>query len=103
MSVKLVQKINTLNIDWGNYNSCGTTVVNSNKKEDISIYPNPAQNQIFIANLPAGANYKVVNQLGQTVLEGNSNNCSIENLNAGIYSLVIISESKLTSTSFVKM
>ena len=103
MSVKLVQKINTLNIDWGNYSSCGTTVVNSNKKEDISIYPNPAQNQIFIANLPAGANYKVVNQLGQTVLEGNSNNCSIENLNAGIYSLVIISESKITSTSFVKI
>jgi hypothetical protein len=102
MSVKLVQKINTLNIDWGNYNSCGTNV-NSNKKEDISIYPNPAQNQIFIANLPAGANYKVVNQLGQTVLEGNSNNCSIENLNAGIYSLIIISQSKITSTSFVKM
>jgi lysophospholipase L1-like esterase len=103
MSVKLVQKINAMNINWG-ATGCGTGVEkNAEPKNELTVYPNPAQNQIFIANLPAGANYKIVNKLGQTVLEGNSNNCNVEKLESGVYYLIINSQNTLSTRSFVKM
>ncbi len=103
MSAVLLQKINAMNINWGE-SDCGTSTGTSIEFNSlIKIFPNPAQNQISINNLPSNASYKIVNTMGEVIMENNNVNCSIENLNAGIYFVVVTTENKISTTSFVKM
>ncbi len=103
MSAKLVEKINAMNINWG-ASGCGATVEDEAiHKNNLLVFPNPSQNEINIANLPLGANYSIVNQYGQIILEGNTSKCSVENLSNGIYYLIINNQNSFSTTSFVKM
>ena len=103
MSAKLVQKINAMNVNWG-ASTCGVSVeVQENNKVPFTVYPNPAQSEINIANLPSGSNYKILNQLGEIILQGIENKINIESLNSGIYYLVVNTQNATLSSSFVKM
>lgn len=102
MSAKLVQKINAMNVQWGE-TGCGTTInENIEFKKSLNVYPNPAQNNIYIANLPLNSNYKIVNALGETVLENNSSSCSVDKLQEGLYFIVINHGNTTISASFIK-
>ncbi|MEI8086659.1 MAG: T9SS type A sorting domain-containing protein [Paludibacter sp.] len=78
-----------------------TTGINTlNQNDDISIYPNPAQNSLFISNLNnlIGSNrISISNSIGQKVLEYNSKHATSETslsidisaLQSGIYFITI--------------
>lgn len=66
----------------------------TNDLEKASIYPNPFSNEINIENLVSAQKVKVVNLLGQTLIEQQANNqtnlrVNTSNLAAGIYLIVI--------------
>jgi hypothetical protein len=72
-----------------------TNGLNTLQNEIISIYPNPANNQITILSNAARypVSYKILNEVGQTILIGElkSNNTSLDisNLATGNYMLVV--------------
>jgi lysophospholipase L1-like esterase len=114
MSAELVTKINSMTVNWGTSTGCtytfnGTNATgiediqarSANKDNQLSVFPNPAQNQIIVKGLE-NEEWRIVNQLGAVVLKGNDNTINIANLKSGIYSLLSNTASKLNSTRFVK-
>ena len=89
------------------------TGINENKSEVLDIYPNPASDQL---NVLVGTDYKtaveisIFNAAGQLIhnySKVNANKANelqfdISDLNPGIYTLRIMSESTITTKSFVK-
>jgi hypothetical protein len=89
------------------------TGINENKSEVLDIYPNPASDQL---NVLVGTDYKtaveisIFNAAGQLIhnySKVNANKANelqfdISDLNPGIYTLRIMSESMITTKSFVK-
>jgi PKD repeat protein len=80
-----------------------TVGVNANKKveESVIIYPNPSNGMVnisFDGSVINQANLKVVNQMGQVVLENNINeptssiNLDLSNFAKGVYTINIISD-----------
>jgi YD repeat-containing protein len=61
------------------------------EKEMISIYPNPARNQITVSSSITVGSYRIFNTLGEQVLNGNliSPSINIEALNSGSYFLML--------------
>jgi hypothetical protein len=79
--------------------------VNENKiSSGILVYPNPATDFLQIQSDVNWSQYKVVNSLGQIVLEGScSSHIPINNLDAGIYFIQLFdNEGKITQTRFIK-
>jgi M6 family metalloprotease-like protein len=74
-----------------------------NKRDDIVIYPNPAQNQLFVSgdNL---ISVDICDMLGKTVLSVSniSSSINISSLKSGIYLVRITSESGISTKKFVK-
>ena len=72
------------NVVW-----CDLNVANIAGNQGLSLYPNPAQNQLTITNATAITNITVTNLLGQTVLslDGNTKSISLDvtSLPQGIY------------------
>ena len=90
MSAKLVEKINDMNVDWGNRENCPSvsliSPITKEEKATIYIYPNPARNNISLV----GENveeWKIINQLGEVVLKGTEKKINIEAINKGLYSV----------------
>jgi YD repeat-containing protein len=81
--------------DKGNYNLEVTRLQGldapSIEKEMISIYPNPARNQITVSSSITVGSYRIFNTLGEQVLNGNliSPSINIEALNSGSYFLML--------------
>ena len=81
--------------DKGNYNLEITRLQGldapSIEKEMISIYPNPARNQITVSSSITVGSYRIFNTLGEQVLNGNliSPSINIEALNSGSYFLML--------------
>ena len=105
MSAKLVEKINDMNVDWGNRENCpSVSLINPITKEEkgtIYIYPNPARNNISLV----GENveeWKIINQLGEVVLKGTENKINIEAINKGLYYCLSKNEGITSSTKFIK-
>ena len=105
MSDKLVQKINEMNVDWGNRKGCPSASalnpITKNEKGTIYIYPNPAGNNISVL----GENvkeWKIINQLGEVILKGSENNINIAAINRGVYCFLSIHEGVTSSTKFIK-
>ncbi|MDX9852305.1 MAG: M6 family metalloprotease domain-containing protein [Tenuifilaceae bacterium] len=76
----------------------------TNELENARIYPNPFSNEINIENLVAAKKVKVVNLLGQTLIEQQVSNetstkINTENLAAGIYLIVIEGNNGLRAVS----
>lgn len=78
------------------------------KRLDFEMFPNPAQNYVTI-QLPSGSEvatvqfYDYVGRLALTKKVSNSNEkINVDNLNAGIYILKVISNDKIGSQKFIK-
>jgi hypothetical protein len=74
------------------YSSIETVIPSDNS--NILFYPNPATNEIVIANVSDKEfSYQLIDQLGRVVLKGknraSSNVISIEQLDAGVYVLIV--------------
>jgi len=84
-------------------NQCSSGVIpnginnQSSYKNDILIYPNPSSASVKVElNSSNSSNYKLYNIMGQEIKNGSFNNkvnqLNIEELNSGIYTLVIFQE-----------
>lgn len=80
-----------------------TNIVNSFK---LNIYPNPAQNQLFIGNLDNNSySYSIVDLNGKEFISGSlqSNRVNIDKLDVGTYILIIYDKNKAFANKFMKV
>lgn len=92
-----------------NNKSCRQILISSNQEEKIDnvlIYPNPTQNQIFIENLPAGKKEMSILDLSGKELKriysfGTETSIDLSDFQAGIYILRIFSEGQVINRKIV--
>jgi surface protein len=85
---------------WG---TCSTASVDDQNQLDISIYPNPTNDKLFIQGLSSSSRVSIYNVLGQLVLSQTiSEEIDVKQLSEGIYILKIIDEHKETVRKFIK-
>ena len=72
-------------------------------KSEVSVYPNPAQNQITIQSNVLLVKAQVFNLQGQLVTTGRANSFSIEGLKSGIYFIkAILKNGEVVSKKLIK-
>jgi len=78
--------------------------VGSENLTEISIYPNPAINIISISQDTTVNTFKIINIIGQTVLQGDvlNNQINISKLNKGIYLVKLKNNDKQFISRFIK-
>ena len=66
---------------------------------NISVYPNPAADVLFVSNMSGATSLKITNLLGSTIkdvsVKGDDAKVNVENLSSGIYVLTLIKENKV--------
>lgn len=66
---------------------------------NITLFPNPTTDFIYLTNMKNKENYKIYNMVGSLIMEGQINNkINVQNLNSGVYLLNI----KNTTINFIK-
>jgi len=67
------------------------TSIEDTENNDFAIYPNPAKNEIFVRCAEMNLKFRILNTLGQQFKVGEleNNTINIQNLNKGIYILMI--------------
>ena len=83
-----------------------STVLATNEKrnQEISIYPNPAKDKIFIKNVKNITGIKIYDSTGKVVRSNKTNSdlVNVSNLPKGIYFMEIVSKNKFFKTKFIK-
>lgn len=114
MSERLIAKIETMNINWGNQSNCPALsdtslwvnthntasargIENSNK---INIRPNPATDYLNIVS-PVST-WMISDLSGRVLMTGNESTIDIKTLNAGLYHLSCRYNNSIDSVRFVK-
>jgi hypothetical protein len=73
--------------------------INDYAEDEILIYPNPAQDMVYIQSGKPIMEVDIINNLGQTVASSeNTNSVNVYNLATGIYHIVI----KTNDNIFIK-
>lgn len=115
MSAELVAKINSMSINWGNQTNCpaladtslwvnthvNTTEVKT-QSNTVTIYPNPVQSQLFFSDASKVDNWIIYNSIGQEIKKGNASIVNTNDLEKGIYTVIVISGNQNKSLKFVK-
>lgn len=84
---------------------CGST--NENISDDLSIYPNPVVNNLFV-NIGSSKNANAIiydltgKEVYQVILENNSNTLDLSQLQRGIYFLNIVGTQNSVTKKFIK-
>ncbi len=90
-----------------NSNNCSTNSVNTANRKDFIVYPNPANDVLFLKTEEPASLYQIYNAMGKFVDGGEvsqNNQIKISNLRGGIYYLELESNSsKRAITKFVKL
>jgi surface protein len=82
---------------------CSTAGVDDQKQLDISIYPNPTNDKLFIQGLSSSSRVSIYNVLGKLVLSQTiSKEIDVKQLSKGIYMLKIVDEQKEIVRKFIK-
>jgi hypothetical protein len=80
-------------VDKDGYSEYSKTVsVKADGREDISIYPNPAQSKLYVAGAANGSLYHVKNSSGQVITSGRLNittGINVSSLPTGMYILIV--------------
>ena len=85
---------------WG---TCPTLGVDDQKLTNISIYPNPANDKLFIQGLSGVSEISIYDVLGKLVLAKTiSSEIEVTNLKKGFYIIKIVAEQKETIQKFIK-
>lgn len=82
-------------------------MVKSTSGAEVSVYPNPVVNNLFIAGLRGISDIRIVNEKGEAVKQmktlANSISVDVSKLTAGFYVITILGENESVKTkSFVK-
>lgn len=74
------------------------------ESSNISVYPNPANNKLFINNLADGALVSIYNLSGIRVINQqiNDGQINIQNLHPGLYTLKILGQAGIVTGKFIK-
>jgi hypothetical protein len=77
---------------------------NKNSSREITIYPNPVINSLFISDLVPGCEITIIDSQGKIVanIRTVSNKIDVSSLNSGIYTLKIVTSTGTTVKKFVK-
>ena len=90
-------------VSYGFYLNCSTASIDDQNQLDISIYPNPTNDKLFIQGLSSSSRVSIYNVLGKLVLSQTiSEEIDVKQLSKGIYILKIIDEQKETVRKFIK-
>ena len=85
---------------WG---TCPTASIDDQNQLDISIYPNPAIEKLFVQGLSNPTKISVYNILGKLVFsKTTSSEINVDNLQSGIYILKIVDNQKEIVRRFIK-
>ena len=85
---------------WG---TCPSFGLDDQNQLDISIYPNPVIDKLFIQGLSNPTKISVYNILGKLVLsKTTSSEINVDNLQSGIYILKIVDNQKEIVRRFIK-
>jgi hypothetical protein len=84
LSTSLNRTVN-FSVDVSGINAITSTAKNL-KKQNISLAPNPAEDQIVISG--ASGEYEIVDPIGRVVLKGEEAKISVKSLPAGIYTVI---------------
>jgi len=85
---------------WG---SCPTASIEDQTQLDISIYPNPTDNTLFISGNETPIAVAIYNVLGKEVLSiKNTNNINVKALPSGVYVIRISDGVGQTNRKFIK-
>lgn len=78
-----------------------TLSVDSNNTAEVSLYPNPVSDLLFIKNT-ANATYKIFDLTGKLVKEGSyKNGIAVSGWNKGMYYIQISEKNKVTTQKFI--
>ena len=82
---------------------CATASIEDQNQLEISLYPNPTNDKLFIQGLSSSSRVSIYNVLGKLVLSQTiSKEIDVKQLSKGIYILKIIDEQKETVRKFIK-
>jgi surface protein len=82
---------------------CATASIEDQNQLDISIYPNPTNDKLFIQGLSDATKVSIYNVLGKLVLSQTiSKEIDVNNLQSGIYIIKIADEQKEIVRKFIK-
>ena len=85
---------------WG---TCPTAGIEDQTQLDISIYPNPTSNTLFITGNETPITVAIYNVLGKEVLSiKNTNNINVQALPSGVYVIRISDGVGQTNRKFIK-
>mgnify|MGYP001382135585 CR=1 FL=1 len=85
---------------WG---TCPTASIEDQTQLDISIYPNPTNNTLFISGNETPIVITIYNVLGKEVLSiKNTNNINVQALPSGVYTIRISDGVRQTNRKFIK-
>jgi len=85
---------------WG---TCPSFGLDDQNELDISIYPNPVSEILYIQGLSNPTKISVYNMLGMLVLsKTTSSEINVDNLQSGVYIVKITNEQKEMVTRFIK-
>jgi|GEM_PF-5642783 hypothetical protein len=102
--VLCLKTVSVSNICNQNYRSTNGTLAEN--VEPISIYPNPAQNELYVSLPENNADLVIYNYLGinllQTKIDNGTGKFDISTLGSGIYFLTTTTNNKTYIVSFIK-
>jgi hypothetical protein len=85
---------------WG---TCSSLGINDQNLTNVSIYPNPVIDKLFIQGLSSLSKVSIYNVLGKLVLSQTiSEEIDVNQLSKGVYILKVIDEQKETTRKFIK-
>jgi hypothetical protein len=78
--------------------------INGANASNLTIYPNPAQNEVFVTGVKNITNVQILSLDGKVVMseQTNNNRIDVSSVNDGMYILRVISGNEVYTTRFVK-
>ena len=85
---------------WG---TCPTASIDDQYFTNLSIYPNPVENSLFISGNDTPISVSIYNVLGKEVISiKNTNNINVQTLPSGVYTIRISDGVAQTNRKFIK-
>lgn len=108
----LVSLSNPVNATLGTPSSATLTIIdndaiglNTNKVENLNIYPNPTKDILYLTASEKINTVNIINMMGQVVksvkVNANNTNINVEDLSAGIYSVVVNSDNAQSTQKLI--